>query len=330
MASLQKRGRNWYYRFVNVDGKRVMRRGCTDRRATEQMAAAAEVKTAQIRNGLIDTKDLAIRAHEARPIREHLADWKAFQHSKEVSARHANEGHARVVRLLTLAKASRLSDLSLARVQGALALLRGQGLSLRTVHHYVRLVKSFTKWLWRDGRTHEDLLAHLQPPDNPESDRRRERRALTEDELLRLIHATERRAAKCYLTGIDRAMLYRVALGTGFRSGELRSLTVASFDLDGDCPTITVEAADSKRRRRDVQPIQPGLAAMLRPWLAPENPINPENPPLAGMHHSYYSGLIGYSGASEQREYAPDREIRSNGQDSEIESYSQDREVIEL
>ena len=63
---------------------------------------------------------------------------------------------------------------------------------------------------------------------------------------------------------------------------------------------------------------------------APENTKNTEKPPLAGMHHSYYSGLIGYSGASKQCDHAPDREIRSNGQDSETESYSQDREVIEL
>lgn len=46
-----------------------------------------------------------------------------------------------------------------------------------------------------------------------------------------------------------RAMAYRVALGTGFRVNELRSLTVASFDLDTDTPTVTVDAVHSKRRR---------------------------------------------------------------------------------
>ena len=41
-------------------------------------------------------------------------------------------------------------------------------------------------------------------------------------------------------------MAYRVALGTGFRVKELRSLTPASFDLDGDPPTVTVAAAYSQ------------------------------------------------------------------------------------
>jgi len=70
------------------------------------------------------------------------------------------------------------------------------------------------------------------------------------------------------MTGPDRAMLYRITVGTGFRSEEVQSLTLDSFDLDGPYPTITIEAGKSKRRRRDVQPIQPALASLLQPWLA--------------------------------------------------------------
>ena len=53
-------------------------------------------------------------------------------------------------------------------------------------------------------------------------------------------------------------MVYRLALGTGFRANELRSLTPASFDLQADPPTVTVAAAYTKRRRQDVQPIRSG------------------------------------------------------------------------
>lgn len=52
-----------------------------------------------------------------------------------------------------------------------------------------------------------------------------------------------------------------------FRAGELRSLTPASFDLDADLPTVTVDAGHSKRRRRDVQPFRSDLAELLRDWL---------------------------------------------------------------
>jgi hypothetical protein len=51
---LIKRGRIWYFRYTDANGKRVMRKGCTDKRATEEMAAAAMTRVARIRAGLID------------------------------------------------------------------------------------------------------------------------------------------------------------------------------------------------------------------------------------------------------------------------------------
>jgi integrase len=128
--------------------------------------------------------------------------------------------------------------------------------------------------LWRDGRAREDTLAHLTSL-NPDADRRHERRALTADELARLIDAADRGRVVLKVTGPDRAMLYRVAAGTGLRANELRSLTPESFGLDAETPTVTVKAAYSKRRRDDVQPIRPDLALALRPWLAQKAPGSP-------------------------------------------------------
>ena len=62
-------------------------------------------------------------------------------------------------------------------------------------------------------------------------------------------------------------MLYRVAVETGLRANELRSLTRSSFALDDDQPTVTVEAGYSKRRREDTLPLRPGLAGELRAFL---------------------------------------------------------------
>ena len=58
-------------------------------------------------------------------------------------------------------------------------------------------------------------------------------------------------------------MLYTLAVSTGLRAGEIRSLTPTSFDLDADSPTVTVAAAYSKRRREDVQPIRGDFAMEL-------------------------------------------------------------------
>jgi hypothetical protein len=72
MASLRKRGRVWYYRYVDGDGTRRERKGCPDKRATEELARAAESEAARLKAGLIDLKALTYRQHEARPLSEHV------------------------------------------------------------------------------------------------------------------------------------------------------------------------------------------------------------------------------------------------------------------
>ena len=39
MASLRKRAKVWYYRFTDENGVKRSRKGCTDKRATEELAA---------------------------------------------------------------------------------------------------------------------------------------------------------------------------------------------------------------------------------------------------------------------------------------------------
>ena len=88
----------------------------------------------------------------------------------------------------------------------------------------------------------------------------------------RLVQAAERGPVVKGMAGPDRAMLYRVALGTGFRREELRSLFPASFRLDSSPPTIICEATYTKNGRRAEQPISETLAAVLRPYLETKPP----------------------------------------------------------
>ena len=113
--------------------------------------------------------------------------------------------------------------------------------SLQTCQHYLRAIKQFSRWLERDGRIRHDALAHL-TGFNAATDRRYERRALDADELGWLVRITETAPQwRQSLAGADRAMLYRVAAGTGFRVGELASLTPESFNLDADPPAIALD-----------------------------------------------------------------------------------------
>ncbi len=164
-------------------------------------------------------------------------------------------------------KVERIAELTGSGVSRVIAELKAGGASLRTCNAYLRSVKSFTRWLLVEKRAVDDPLAGLAAL-NEATDRRRVRRELSDDETNWLLQVTAGNTRPEHgLTGPNRAMLYRLALETGFRASELRSLKVESFALDADPPTVNVAAAYSKRRRDDAQPIRPELAAMLRRWL---------------------------------------------------------------
>ncbi len=114
------------------------------------------------------------------------------------------------------------------------------------------------------------------------------RRPLSDQEAAALVRAAETSSVIFRLSGQDRAMVYRVALGTGFRVSELASLTVASFALDAKPLTVTVAAAYSKRRRDDEQPIPAALADALRPYLASQAP----GPPLWPLDNHHTAEMI--------------------------------------
>ena len=78
------------------------------------------------------------------------------------------------------------------------------------------------------------------------------------------------------ILGRDRAMIYALAAGTGFRKGEIGSLTLRSFDLESEPCTVTVQAAFSKRRRKDVQVMHPKLVERLKAWLSQKGEIEPK------------------------------------------------------
>jgi integrase len=116
-------------------------------------------------------------------------------------------------------------------------------------------------------RAAADPLAHLSRL-NPKVDVRHPRRALGEEDFARFVERTVAGKPFRGLTGADRLVLYTLAANTGFRASELASLTPASFAFDATPPTVTVEAACSKHRREDVQPLRADVAELLRQYTA--------------------------------------------------------------
>ncbi len=276
MASVfkPKGSKKYVILYTDEQGRRRKKSGATDKGVTQRIARDLENQAVLRREGLIDPKADAYRTHEARAIAGHLDDFRRSLDSKGGTARHPAVTRSRAAKVLGLAGAKRISDLSLSKTMEAMAAIRAEGLGAETINHHIRAVKAFSRWLWRDGRAREHVLAHL-ATSSAEGDRRRLRRALTPAEAARLIAAAEAGPVVKGMSGPDRARCYLVALGTGFRAAELATLTPERFDLDGKTPTATVPAGYTKNGRDAVQPMAPALARLLAPWLAALPPGRP-------------------------------------------------------
>src|SRR5262249_25335479 len=129
------------------------------------------------------------------------------------------------------------------------------GISIASSNYHLGAFKSFCRWMVRDRRATESPIAHLQPL-NARTDRRHDRRALQLDELQWLINSTAVASTRFGMTGSERALLYQMAVETGLRASELRSLTKGSLDLIGHEPSVKISAAYAKNRRHDQIPLR--------------------------------------------------------------------------
>lgn len=277
MASLRKRGRVWYFRYSDADGVKHEQKGCTDKRATEELARQKESEAAKIKAGLVDTRELARIIHSGHPLNDHFTEYRASLIAKGATEKHANLASYRARRVACVAKIDRLADLDPERAQEALKALRDEGLSLQTVNHHRTAIRAFSKWCWKSGRTRTDSLAGV-TGFNAKEDRRHDRRTLGVDELRVLIEAAHSGPPWRKMTGPMRALCYRLAVGTGLRYSEIESITRESFDWTANPATVMVAAGYTKNGEPATLPLPHDLAADLAPYvatIAPGKPIFP-------------------------------------------------------
>ena len=236
--------------------------------------------------GLIDRERaggmaaLMMLGADGKVIGGHLADFLADAEARGVLPIQLTILGQRIRDVLTRCGAKWLRDLSAASVQAAIAALatptkdRPKGLSQTSLDHYARAVRQFSKWLQRERRTAEHTLVGVKGY-NCEIDKRHERRGFSAEEMAALLDYMRQAPTRWGMTAPARAAAYWLAFSSGLRRNEIRTLTRASFRLDADPPTVTVEAGYSKHRRQDVQPLPGDAAEMLAGYLADADPARP-------------------------------------------------------
>ena len=245
-------------------------------------------------NGLLFVTYMGERAHESRPLADHISDWQADLIAKGFTAKHAEHTSNRARRLVALMLGSdaalldhrrlapsdrgdvarkiaaaiaqaRLSDLTRQKVQDAIAQFQGAGSSLQTCNHYRAAIRAFSKWCYDTDRTRDDSL-HGVKGFNAREDRRHDRRTISLEELRLLTEATQRGQEIVGMTGPARALCYRLAVATGLRYAEISSITTGSFDWKA--PSVTVAACYTKNGHTATLPLQDDLVGDLASFVA--------------------------------------------------------------
>ncbi len=230
--------------------------------------------------GLLDPK----RAAATKPLLVHVEDWRLSILAKGKTKKHADRQAQRVRAVFDGCTFKHWTDVASEIVQAHLWDVHdnGHGIGRRTLNHYIGAVKQFGKWMVRAGRANSYVLDSLTKV-NAAVDRRRIRRALAPAEQAALVTRSAAESKRFGMTGPERSLVYRLALETGLRASELRSLTRASFDLTDEHPTVSLQARDEKAKRGDRLPLRATTVALLEAHLARKLPMAS----AFNMPHSY-------------------------------------------
>jgi len=265
--------------------------GCTDETAARAILGQLQRRAELIRAGVITQEEDEAGRHGTQPLSEHLESWTEHLRTKGSTKHWWTQASRRVKRICDERGLKRLRDLSVAPVERWMREQTDAGMSAGTRNGYRGALMAFANWCARTGRLPSNPLTHVATADD-RSDRRRTRRALTDDELMRLLDAARRRPlaeastlqcgkrkgqegakvsdayrARLERLGRERALIYKTLVLTGLRKGELASITVGQVDFTGPVPYLLLHARDEKNRRGAEIPIRADLAGELRAWM---------------------------------------------------------------
>jgi len=303
MATVMKRKRKsggivresvrWYVKYKTIDGKWRYIEGATDKGYTDAFGKKIDKLVACRTLGDQPSRELAewiaglpedkretlvkhglladVPAVLKKPLDRHLADFERSLQAKKNNPEYVQLVVRRVKRVFEGCRFKMWADIQGDAVEAYVASLQQgeSGISAQTFNFYLQACKQFGRWMVQNERADKNPMAHLKRQ-NVKVDRRHDRRSFEVEEAQRLLATTAKAETRYGMSGYERALVYRLALETGLRANEIRSLQVASFDFQA--LTVTVQAGYSKRKNEDVLPIRVDTARELKAFFADKAP----------------------------------------------------------
>ena len=261
MAGVRKRrlpSGNYQGYFVTHEGKRKFFVGTDNRRETLEMARGLEHEHRKIRLNYRPVPKSYDRPRTFETVVEDYLAWGRAQGGRggrPWSPEHAKKRERDLAWWGERLGFEQLADVvgCLPRAEKALQELQGQGMAGKTLQNRAEALKALCAWAKGRGYLESNPLDGLAAFDTTP---KTTRRALTSDEIQRILAATEQTKY-----GRRRRLGYEVALASGLRRKELRALKVKHLAVDrcGLC----LEPEWTKNRKPGFQPLPRSLVDRL-------------------------------------------------------------------
>lgn len=290
MAGIRKKAlpngkfQGWYF---DANKKRVWFVGTDNLKETREMARSIESEHFKVRVGYIPAPK-SWSKHSKRDYseiaKEYLAHGKSKggRHGKPWDDEYADKMSKALTwwqKRLTLETLADCAD-CLPRVESALRDLQtADDLAGKTLNTRAGYLKSFFEWCSERGYLELNPLDGLTPYDSTPLT---ERRALTPNEIEKFLRSIEEKGT---VYAKRRRIGYELALASGLRADELRSLQVKHLDVERS--GLVLDAAWTKNRNAGFQP----LPAVLMEKLKAAIQGKPETDPLCFVSQDAASAL---------------------------------------
>lgn len=269
MASYYRRTKNgkpygkWRIKYKDEHGQWRTVAGYADKETTKTKARGIETDVERRRQGLVDPFEDSKKVSLA----DHLAAYERHLEAKGDCADHVARCKARIQAIFDGCGFGSIVSLCAhdARDKVNKYLAKRTDIGDQTKNHYRTALIGFCRWA-EDGRMPPTPLTRLKKVTITE--RSRERRAISAEQLDELLAVTLAGPKTHRLTGEQRYWVYRLAIESGLRAGELASLTPASFMNS----SVIVRASISKNHKIADQPLRPEFLEEFRPWLEQHDP----------------------------------------------------------
>ncbi len=280
MAKLYKRskvtGAPWYASYTETlpNGKTRKRRistGTPDKATAQQILAKLQSDAAVRQHGIVDPQADAVARESTRPIEEHLVDYENKLVTAARSENYISDTLMHIREYVDHSGAVSAGDFTAATANAWAASHKKKGMAARTIQKRLTSIKGLSNWLTGEAKLIRDPFLSVSKPD-PKGDRRRERRMLLPTEWPWLVKAMHANVDRYGITPGERLLVYRLAIQTGYRSGEVSKLGRGNFHLDGKTPFVRLASSNTKNKQTANQHIDTGLAADMRVHLATKTP----------------------------------------------------------